>query len=102
MHLMNETPDIVEKITERQIVEETIKQQKREDRITKATQKGIPEGIPKIGKIYQKTDKENRMKLENIRIEKQKKENENIIKDKTKGKRLSMQIYKAVLKHIKK
>ena len=70
MHLMDETPDIVEKITERQKVEETIKQQKREDRITKATQKGIPEGVPKIGKVYPKTDKENRMQRENIRIEK--------------------------------
>ena len=72
MHLMDETP---EKITEKQIVEESIKKKKREDRITKATQKGIPEGVPKIGKVYQKTDKENRIQMENIRIEKQKKEN---------------------------
>ena len=63
------------KITERQIVEETIKQQKREDRITKATKKGIPEGAQKIGQIYQKTDKDNRIQMETIRIEKQKKEN---------------------------
>ena len=76
MHLMDETPDMVEKITEKQIVEESIKKKKREDRITKATQKGIPEGVPKTGKLYQKSDKENRMKLENIRIEKQKKEND--------------------------
>ena len=49
---------------------------KREDRITKATQNGIPEGVPKIGKVYHTTDKEIRMKLENIMIEKQKKEND--------------------------
>ena len=76
MHLMDETPDIVEKITEKQIVEETIKKQKREERITKATKKGIPKGAQKIEKLYQKTDKDNRMQMENIRIEKQKKEND--------------------------
>ena len=76
MHLMDETPDIVEKITEKQIVEETIKKQKREERITKATKKGIPKGAQKMEKLYQKTDKDNRMQMENIRIEKQKKEND--------------------------
>ena len=42
MHLMDETPDIVEKITAKQKVEETIKKKKKEERITKATKKGIP------------------------------------------------------------
>ena len=71
MHLMDETPDIVEKITEKQVIEETIKKQKREEKITKATKNGIPEGVQKIGEVYQKTDKANRIQMENIRIEKQ-------------------------------
>ena len=36
MHLMDETPDIVEKITAKQKVEETIKKKKKEERIAKA------------------------------------------------------------------
>ena len=64
MHLMDETPDIVEKITAKQKVEETIKKKKKEERITKAGKKGIPEGVQKIGKLYQTTEKENRMNLE--------------------------------------
>ena len=83
MHLMDETPNIVEKITEQKVIEETIKKQKREEKITKSTKDGIPEGVQKIGEVYQKTDKANRIQMENIRIEKQhtedklkKKENE--------------------------
>ena len=67
MHLMDKTPDMVEKITEKQKVEETIKKKKKEERITKAEQRGIPEGVQKIGKLYQTTDKENRMNLENTK-----------------------------------
>ena len=66
MHLMDETPDIVEKITEKQVLEKTIKKQKSEERITKATTNVIPEGVQKIGKIYQKRTKTTEYKCKTL------------------------------------
>ena len=75
MHLMDETPKIVEIITEQKIIEETTKKQKKELKHTKIVTDKIPVGVPKIGEVYQTTDKAKRMELENNRIEKQHLEN---------------------------
>ena len=45
----------------------------------------------------------NKIKTQDLpEVERKNKEHEDIMKDKTKGERLSMKTYKAVLKHIKK
>ena len=67
MHLMNETPDIIEKITSQQKAEDTIKNKNKEDKISKAGKKKVPEGTKKMDELYKTTDKENK------REEKQKK-----------------------------
>ena len=48
---MDETPKIIGKITEQKIIEETIKKQKRDIKVTKIANDGIPEGIQKKGII---------------------------------------------------
>ena len=63
MHLMDETPDIIKKITSQQKVEDAIKKKKKEDRIAKAGKKKIPEGTQKIKELYKTIDKENRMNM---------------------------------------
>ena len=82
MHLMDETPDMIEKITSKQKEDKTIKKKNKEERITKAQKKGTPEDVQQIGKLYKTTNKENRMNIENAGIEKQKKENDQIKKEK--------------------
>ena len=73
MHLMDETPDIIEKITEQKKAEDTIKKKKKEERIKKAEEKKIPDGTKKMEEIYETTNKEDRMQIDNKREEKQKK-----------------------------
>ena len=63
MYLMDETPDIIEKITEQKKAKVPIKRKKKEERIKKAEEKIIPEKTRKLEEIYEKTNKEDRMKL---------------------------------------
>ena len=72
MHLMEETPKIVETITKQKILKETTKIQKKDLKQTKMVTDKIPVGLPKIGEVYKTTDKEKRMELENNRIEEKK------------------------------
>ena len=73
MHLMDETPDIIEKISEEKKVENEIKQKRKEERIKIAEEKRIPEKTKKLEEIYETTSKEERMKIDQEREEKQKK-----------------------------
>ena len=43
MHLMDETPEIIEKITEEEKIKNEIKRKKKEERIKTAEEKRIPE-----------------------------------------------------------
>ena len=57
MHLMDETPDIIKKITSEQKAEDTIKNKNKEDKISKAGKKKVPEGRKKMDELYKTTDK---------------------------------------------
>ena len=71
MHLMDETPKIVEKLTEQKLIEEATKKQKKELKDIKIISDRIPVGVPKIGEVYKTTDKASRMETEKNRTEKQ-------------------------------
>ena len=72
MHLMDETPDIIEKITEEEKNENEIKRGKKEERIKLAEEKRTTEKAKKMEEIYETTTKEERMKIDREREEKQK------------------------------
>ena len=73
MHLTDETPDIIEKITEEEKAENKIKKKRKEERIKMAEEKRIPEKTKKLEEIYKTTSKEERMKIGQEREEKRKK-----------------------------
>ena len=72
---MDETPKIEEKLTEQRKIEEATKKQNKVKRDIKLITDKIPEGVPKIGEVYKKTDKDSRMATETKRTEKQHTEN---------------------------
>ena len=72
MHLMDETPDIIEKISEEKKAENKIKQKRKEERIKIGEEKLILEKKKTLEEIYETTSKEERMKIDQEREEKQK------------------------------
>ena len=91
MHLMDETPKIVEKLTEQKLIEEATKKQKKELKDIKIISDRIPVGVPKIGEVYKTTDKVSRMETEKNRIEKQHIENTTKKKEKEDKNRIKTQ-----------
>ena len=92
MHLMDETPDIIEKITEEEKIENEIKREKKEERIKTAEEKRIPEKAKKLEEIYEATSKEERMKIDREREEKQKIEDDKHKKEYEKKNRIKTKI----------
>ena len=72
MHLMDETPDIVEKITDLAKKENEIKIKRKEERKRVAVEKRATEKTKKMEELYETTTKEERMKIDREREEKQK------------------------------
>ena len=67
MHLIDETPDIIEKITEEAKKEDEIKIKRKEERKKVADEKRATEKTKKMEELYETTTKEERMKLDRER-----------------------------------
>ena len=72
MHLMDKTPDIIGKITDEAKKENEIKIKRKEERKKVAEEKRATENTQKMEELYEKTTKEDRMKIDRERAEKQK------------------------------
>ena len=98
MHLMDETPDIIKKITDEAKKENEIKIKRKEERKKVADKKRATQKTKKMEELYETTTKEDRMKIDKEREEKQKieddKKNQNMKERKKCKKKIELTNFK--------
>ena len=67
MHLMDETPAIIEKITETDKIDNELKQKKKEERKKVTENKKAPKNTKKMEELYDTTTKKERMAIDTER-----------------------------------